>query len=70
MLPARPGPAVSHRRFRWLTRKSGAPGKSFRAKRLHNIDARGACRGQHRSDYRRAKQHERRNDHGQCAGHF
>ena len=30
------------------------PGKSFRAKRLHNVDAGGACRREHRSDYRRA----------------
>ena len=32
----------------------GAPGKSFRAKRLYDVDARGACRREHRSDYRRA----------------
>jgi hypothetical protein len=42
------------RRFRWLTGNLGAPGKSFRAKRLYDVDARGACRREHRSDYRRA----------------
>jgi hypothetical protein len=32
----------------------GAQGKSFRAKRLYDVDAGGACRREHRSDYRRA----------------
>src|SRR6202041_214886 len=31
-----------------------APEKSFRAERLHHVDARSACRRQHRGDYRRA----------------
>ena len=30
------------------------PGKSFRAKRLYHVDAGGASRREHRSDYRRA----------------
>ena len=50
--PFRPGRLL--RRFRWLTGNLGAPGKSFRAKRLYDVDARGACRREHRSDYRRA----------------
>jgi hypothetical protein len=34
--------------------ETGAPGKSFRAQSLHYVDAGGACRREHRSDYRRA----------------
>jgi len=34
--------------------KTGAREKSFRAQSLHYVDAGGACRRQHRSDYRRA----------------
>ena len=36
------------------SRHCAAPGKSFRAKRLYDVDAGGACRREHRSDYRRA----------------
>ena len=42
------------RRFCRLTGNLGARGKSFRAKRLYDVDAAGACRREHRSDYRRA----------------
>jgi hypothetical protein len=56
--------------IRRLTGNLGAPEKSFRAKRLYNVDALGACRRQHRRNDRSAEQHKRRNDHGQCARHF
>jgi hypothetical protein len=42
------------RRFCRLTGNLGARGKSFRAKRLYDVDAAGACRREHRSDHRRA----------------
>ena len=46
------------------------PGKLLRAQRLYDVDAGGACRREHRSNYRRAQQQQRRDDHGQCARHF
>jgi hypothetical protein len=50
--PFRPGRLL--RRFRWLAGNLGAPGKSFRAKRLYDVNAGSARRREHRSDYRRA----------------
>jgi hypothetical protein len=57
-------------RFRRLTGNQAAPGKLFRAKRLHDVDAGGACCREHRSNDRRAYQHKRRNDHRQRTRHF
>ena len=40
------------------------------AQRFHNIDARSACRGQHRCDNRNRHQQERRDKYRQCARHL
>jgi hypothetical protein len=37
-----------------VLRETGDREKSFRAQSLHYVDAGGACRREHRSDYRRA----------------
>ena len=44
--------------------------KSFRAQRLYDVDAGGACRRQHRGDDCSAEKHERGDDDGQSAGHL
>jgi len=47
--------ATDRRSEKILMRGPGAvPEKSFRAQRLYDVHAGGACRRQHRSDYRRA----------------